>query len=263
LEEGKRPRVSDALATAGGLKIKPEQSRISVARTGPNGRLIAFKVDPVGLLELSDVSQNMSLQDGDIVSVAAVKRTMVVINGEVKTAGAYDLAEGDGVVELISRAGGTTPDAATSQVKISHRDGTSTVVNTTAALTAGGNRITIPLRDGDQVVVPRSENRILITGAVARPGTYAIPENRPLTIGDALALAGGTQSFAKTVSVMRPNGTSATKQDFRLDRPVNGLIATTQPIQSGDVLWVPEGRQKQSTLQSILSFLPAARIFGF
>lgn len=263
LEEGKRPRVSDALATAGGLKIKPELTRISVARTGANGRLIAFKVDPVGLLEFSDLSQNMALQDGDIVSVAALKRTTVFVNGEVKSPGAYDLSEGDGVVELISRAGGATPDAALSQVSVTHRDGSSTVINTTSAILEGTKRVGAPLQDGDNVVVLRSERRVLVTGAVAKPGTYAIPENRPLTIGDALSLAGGAQNNAKKITVMRPNGTSATSQTLRLDRAENGVLAVTQLVQSGDVIYVPEGKRSQTALQSILSFLPAARFLGF
>ncbi|RYG55251.1 hypothetical protein EON80_30910, partial [bacterium] len=101
LEEGKAPRISDALVAAGGLQIKPELSRISIARTLPNGKSISLSVDAVSLLELSSPAQNSLMQDGDIISVSALKMATIFVNGEVKTPGAYQLGEGDGVVELI------------------------------------------------------------------------------------------------------------------------------------------------------------------
>lgn len=263
LEEGKAPRVSDALAIAGGLKIKPELSRIAVARSLPSGKTISLSVDAVSLLELSSAAQNSLMQDGDIVSVSALKMATVFINGEVKTPGAFQLAEGDGVAELISRAGGPTPDAALSQVSVTRRDGDVSVLNVATALLEGSGRVGSALSDGDIVVVPRSKQRILVVGAVNKPGSYPIAENRIFTIGDALSLAGGPQNTgtAKTITLLRPNKTTVTRTDLRIDRPENNLLAVNLPIQNGDVIYVPEGKPRKSTLASISQFLPFSFLF--
>ncbi len=261
LEEGKDPHVSDAIAAAEGLKIKPELARISVSRNMEGGKSVSMEVDPVGLLELSDLSQNARLQDGDIVSVTAIKRNTVSISGEVKTPGAYELSEGDGVTELVARAGGSTEDAALTQISIKRRNGTMSVVNASAALLEGGALVGGSLKDGDAVVVPRSNQRVLIVGAVSKPGSYAMPENRELTVGDALSLAGGPQNTArvKTITLLRPqgDGKSATSTVLSLDKPdKNGLLAVNHPMQNGDVIYVPEGKIRQSTLSTIATFLP-------
>ena len=265
LEEGKDPHVSDAIAAAGGLKIKPEVSHISVSRSVEGGKSVSMEVDPVGLLELSDLSQNARLQDGDIVSVTAVKRNSISISGEVKTPGTYELSDGDSVTELISRAGGSTADAALGQVSIKRRNGTMSVVDTSAALLQGGALIGGTVTDGDFVVVPRSNQRVLIVGAVSKPGSYAMPEDRTLTVGDALSLAGGPQNTARVtkVTLLRPQsaGKAVASTDLFLDKPdKEGHLAVNVSLMSGDVLYVPEGKPRQSTLDSITRFLPFAYI---
>lgn len=261
LEEGKDPHVSDALAAAGGLKIKPELARISVSRSVEGGKSLSMEINPVGLLELSDLSQNAHLRDGDIVSVTGIKRTTVFISGEVKTPGAYELSEGDGVAALISLAGGPTPDAALGQVAVTRRNGTMEVVNTTAALLDGSKSVGGSLTEGAMVVVPRSKQRVLIVGAVSKPGSYAMPEDRPLTIGDALSLAGGPQNtgLVKSVTLLRPQGEgkAVTRTILSLNKPESdGTLAVNMLVQNGDVLYVPEGKIRQSTLTNILTFLP-------
>ena len=265
LEEGKDPHVSDAVAAAGGLKVKPELARISVSRVMEGGKNVSMEVDPVGLLELRDLSQNARLQDGDIVSVTAIKRSTVSISGEVKTPGSYELSEGDGVAELVSRAGGSTTDAALGQISIKRRNGTISTVNASAALLEGGALVGGTLKDGDVVVVPRSTARVLIVGAVSKPGSYAMPEDRTLTVGDALSLAGGTLNTArvKTVTLLRPQNDEKTvvSTDLILDKPnKDGRLSVNIPLTSGDVLYVPEGKPRQSTLDNIARFLPFAYI---
>lgn len=263
LEEGKNPHVSDAIAAAGGLKIKPEQARISLSRTLSNGKSLALDVNPVGLLQLSDLSQNARLRDGDVISVTAIKINTVIVSGQVEKPGAYELAEGDGAAELIARAGGPTPNAALSQVTVTRRNGTMAVVNTVAALLEGSPRTGKPLSDGDLVVVPRSQQRVLVVGAVSKPGSYALPEDRIATVGDALSLAGGPQNTArvKTVTLLRSPGPNqpVIRTVLALDKPGDdGLLALNQPIQSGDVIYAPEGKLRTSTAENIARFLPGA-----
>ncbi|RYG67086.1 hypothetical protein EON80_14265 [bacterium] len=135
-------------------------------------------------------------------------------------------------------------------------------VNTATAILEGSGRLAAALTDGDIVVVPRSKNRILVVGAVTKPGSYALPEDRPLTVGDALSLAGGPQNTGRvrSVTLLRPTGQTVTQTLLRIDKPENGVFGLNQPILTGDVIYVPEGKPRQSTLSSIFSFLPAASV---
>lgn len=261
VEEGTAPRVSDALARAGGLSIKPELARINIARSLPNGKAISLSIDAVSLLELSSSAQNTLMQEGDIVSVSALKIATVFINGQVKTPGAYEIKEGDGLSSLLARAGGPTDDAALSRLAITSRNGESRSVDAVSVL-RDGRDLGLVLRDGDSVIVPRNEARILVVGAVTRPGSYALAEDRPVTIGDAISLAGGPQSNArvKSITLLRQTSDGVQKQTMRLDQPQDGKIPLTQVVRSGDVLYLPEGKTSPTTLGLVSSFLPAASI---
>ena len=269
IEEGTSPRASDALARAGGLNIKPEVARISVSRQDAKGRVFSLSLDAVGLLELSNPAQNSLLQDGDILSVSETKGVTVFINGQVKTPNAYVLKEGDGIAALLARAGGPTEDAALSRVAITARGGQTQTVNVASILLDGSN-ISLPLRDGDSVVVPRSVNRILIIGGVNKSGSYPVPEDRPMTIGEALTFAGGTSAGAraKEILIFRPvpgaspdSQASVQRLVFRLDKAENGQLAVVQPIFKGDVVYVPEAKVSSGSLGLLNSFLPAASFF--
>jgi protein involved in polysaccharide export with SLBB domain len=267
VEEGTSPRISDALALAGGLgtTLKPERARISVARSLPGGKTVSLSVDAVGLLELSSPAQNTLMQDGDIVSVSAIKTATVFVNGQVKTPGAYELKEGDGLAGLIARAGGTTDDAALSRVSITERGGAETKIVDAVSILRDGRGVGFALRDGDSVVIPRNENRILVVGAVTRPGSYAVAEDRAINVGDALSLAGGAQngSRAKEIVLLRTSDKGVQRRTFRMDRAQDGQLAFVEPVRQGDVIYVPEGKVSQSTLGLVSQFLPTAAALLF
>lgn len=273
IEEGTLPRASDAIARAGGLTIKPEAARISVSRVGAGGRVQLLQLNAVSLLELSNAAQNTPLVDGDILSVSALKNLTVFINGQVKTPNAFEIKEGDGITAVLARAGGPTDDAALSQVTITSRDGQTRTVDATLSRT--GRSPSLPLRDGDSIVVPYSNARVLVVGAVNRPGSYALPEDRPLNIGDALSFAGGPQAGTRVTQVvlLRPapgavvvpgnsnQGPGVQRLTYRLDRAEKGQLAATQPVFKGDVIYIPEGKPRRSTLDLLAAFLPAASFF--
>ncbi len=268
IEEGTQPRASDAIAKSGGLTIKPEVANISISRQGAQGKIISLSLDAVSLLELSSPAQNSLLQDGDIISVSEIKNVTVFINGQVKTPNAYQMKDGDGIAALIARAGGPTDDAALSRVAITARGGQTRTVDA-ASILRDGSGLSLPLRDGDSIVVPRSLNRVLIVGAVNKPGSFALPEDRPMTIGEAINFAGGTQGGARAreIVLLRPvagtgaNGAqSVQRRSFRLDRAQNGQLAFAEPVFKGDVIYIPEGKVSQSTLGLLNSFLPAASL---
>lgn len=241
LELGAAPRLSDVLAQAGGLGIKPEAAQITISRPTTNGQTKIINIDAVALLDQHDARQNEAVQEGDLITVAAIKSQTVFINGEVKVPGGYELKEGDSVPELLARAGGTTPQAALSQIKVIERDGTTQVVN---ALMPDGQKITLPLREGDYVVVPKNEARVLVMNAVKQPGYVTIPENRRLTVGDALVAVGGPVDRAKLsqIAVLRQTPTGVQRRVVSLDKVYEGQLAVNITLQNGDVVYVPQGK---------------------
>lgn len=269
IEEGTEPRIANAIALGGGLSLdlKPETARINVARSLPDGKVISLNIDPVGLLELSDPSQNTRIQDGDVISVSAVKKATIFISGQVNKPGAFELEEGDSVPQLIAKAGGQTDDAALTRVSVARRGGGETqMVDVSKALLTGG-KFNFPLQDGDLVVIPRSDQRVYVMPAVNKPGSYAIPEDRPLTVGEAISMAGGPRNFAKLkqVALLRQTPTGVETRIMNIGKVTNDRLAVNEIVQSGDLIYVPEERIGQSSLRDGVALLGTlgsiARIF--
>ena len=257
MEAGAAPRLSDVLAEAGGITGKVQGVSITLTRTLPDGQIVRLNADPVALIEGRDGNQNLNVLDGDLITVASQRTQTVVVSGEVKTPGVYELKEGSSLPELIARAGGPTEDAALRRVSITTRDNTTQVVDGFALIREGGKTAGLPLHDGDFVVVPKNTARVLILPAVNKPGYYPIPEGEPLTVGSALALAGGPKERArlKEVAIFRHTSTGVERQIIALDRVSSGQLSLDIPLQSGDVLYVPEGKQSTSVWNGITSAL--------
>lgn len=83
-----------------------------------NMQLLPFNLGRA--LDTPSSPDNLSLQAGDIVTVFSVKdvripqakrQVFVRIEGEVSSPGIYQMASNDGLIDLINKAGGLTPDA--------------------------------------------------------------------------------------------------------------------------------------------------------
>jgi protein involved in polysaccharide export with SLBB domain len=294
IEAGSVPRMADVLALAGGLTIAPEVARISIARpTVTNDQAISQKIapdngstipvpsenvpqtktsqtnttrtiDPVSLLELRDPGQNEPVMDGDLISVTAAKSPTVYLSGEVLRPGAYELKEGDGIPELLTRAGGPTPAAILSRVSVTGRDGVTQVVNVRPALQDGGQKLSVSLQEGDFVVVPQNKARVYVMQAVNKPGYYPIPEDQPLTVGDALSLAGGPKDRArvKEIAVLRQGPNGIDRRIISLTEFDKGNFAINQTLRDGDVLYVPEGKTSSSAWETITRAVGSLGVLG-
>jgi protein involved in polysaccharide export with SLBB domain len=98
---------------------------------------------------------------------------------------------------------------------------------------------------------------------VTRPGSFALPEDRPVTLGDAISLAGGPLSNARvrSLTLLRQTPTGVERKIVRLDRAEGGLMPlNTEIVRTGDVIYLPEGKVSSSTMGLMNSFLPAASI---
>jgi len=255
-----RSTLLQALAGAGGLSIRPDEARIAILRA-PSVREAnpllpialettgekasgAISVDAVALFK-NDPVQNVVLQDGDLVSVTQIKLPTVIVSGQVVKTGPYQVADGEGIAALLARAGGTTPEAALSRVVLQR--GTTTRVVDISNEVRTGMKSGVSLQDGDSVIVPENMARVVVMNAVQRPGPYVIPEDRVLTVYDALALAGGPRDRAsvKNVVLLRPHGggeNNVEKRIIALDKIAAGDLSQNVPLRAGDIVYVPEAR---------------------
>ena len=256
--------VLDAIARAGGLDIVPETARIAVVRTLA-GRQEALEVNASSLLEGRDLRQNTVLQEGDVVSVSSAASRVVFVSGQVLRPGAYDLKEGEGVSELIARAGGQTPNAKLRGVQV-ERGGTTRTFDALAALREGQDLPEFALQEGDFVVVPENLARVLVVAEVNRPGYVPIPEDQPLTVGEAISAAGGPRDRAKLNQAIIyrrvPGGYKS--RVVRLDQVEAGNLGFNQPLVAGDTLAVPVGRASASSraIGTVVSGLSTLRFLG-
>jgi protein involved in polysaccharide export with SLBB domain len=262
MDEGAQPRLAQALANAGDLEtnLRPQDVRINITRTLPNGEQRLLSVDPTALFNHSDPAQNAILQDGDLVTVAPIAVRTVLIGGEVEKPGAYELKEGESVPQLIARAGGAKDTAALQQVRVTQGDHTDTVDVLDAV--RNGQTLDYPLQPGASVVVPENKARVLVLQAVNKPGAYPIPEDEVFTLGDALSAAGGPQPKASRAIIARklPNG-QVEQHEVSFDpQKSKGGLTTDIPLQSGDVVYVPDAKVK-TPLSSLL--LSAAAAFSY
>ncbi len=160
--------------------------------------------------------------------------------------GIYPLTGRVTLSEMITRAGGFTPDADLSSIQITKRDGRTQVVNLFDLFLRGDLSKDIVLEDGDTVFIPRRvevEERIFIFGEVKKPGVY--PLKRGTTLVQALGLAGGYKDTAvlKDIRVIR----GGLEDPDLIEADVEAVIKRGEfdkdvVLKDNDIVYVPRDR---------------------
>jgi polysaccharide export outer membrane protein len=181
----------------------------------------------------------------------------VTVLGEVKNPGVYPLLGTHGLLDLISAAGGVTPNAGKG-VTITHRADPDhpEIVNMESkpGSTAAFN---VDIRPGDTVMVSHA-GIVYVVGEVAKPGGFLIENNDRLTVLEAIALAQGTNRTASLNHTKLIRKTGGTHQEFPV--PLKKILASKAPDQmlaDGDILFVPSSAA-QNALRDVESVMPAA-----
>ena len=144
-------------------------------------------IDIYNLLVNADPSDNITLKDGDIILVPPAEK-QVVVNGEFKRNGIFEIKEGEMLNDLVRFSGGFKAGAYLGNTQIVRQ-------------TQKGQQIidvpydllnTTPLVKGDTIqntlITDRFENRVSIEGAVYHPGEYEWTEG--LTLAQLIDKAG-------------------------------------------------------------------------
>lgn len=235
----------DALAAAGDVTDRPERAKITLMRGGQSETLA-----------WGDATKKLA--EGDVILVAREAVARVYINGHIKNPGAYELPEGGGVLEAIALAGGVLANPALAQVTIVRADGKSERVDLTAAMRDGTVERNPKLAGGDQIIVPQSTAKISVFGMVRAAGTFFIDPGTPMTVTDAIAMAGGQNDRARLSEVRVIRKTDGQPQVIQVD-VIDILKKNKQELnitlQANDIVFVPESTKFD--LGSILGIVGA------
>lgn len=226
--------VAELLAAAGGPTPKAALRRAVILR-----RDTAIRVDLEALLVKGNPEANVRLEPGDVLIVAEIDERVHVL-GEVARPGYQEWRDGDRVLDVITKAGGLTIKAAPERISILRDDGALTV-DLLAFLYRGQVDQNVPVRSGDIIFVPETENRVVVLGQVAKPGSYFFRPGDRVT--DLLSAAGGPTPRAalSEVGVIRQNGEPPTIITANLVKFFrDGDTKQNVAVKPGDVIYVPD-----------------------
>jgi len=232
-------RVTEAVAEAGGLLVKPERARATLFRR-PN-ETIALDLGRIYLTQ--DVGANLVLEPGDNLDVQEEPTIRIYVSGAVSKAGPIELPKGSGLTEAIALAGGVTPLAGASRTVVQRLSGERVPVDMDRVLNHGEPAPAIALETGDQIVIPENRRRVAVLGYVKSPGPFPLHDGVPMTVAEAVSLAGGTIKRAATsrIGVIRMINGESQVIEVNLGRVLKkGSSAENPPLEDGDIVYVPE-----------------------
>ena len=205
--------VYNALYVAGGITENATLRDIKVYR---NNKLIS-KVDIYKYLTAGDASADVALENNDLILVQPYTNR-VTLKGAVKTKGRFELLKNESLQDLLNYASGFNEEAYTKTIKVKRVSDGEHIV---ADINKDQFEIFTP-QSGDvfQVdkVLDRYKNRVIVNGAVYRPGVYAITKG--LGVKGLLAKTEGLKQDALLTSanIIRTNedlSTSSISFDLR------------------------------------------------
>jgi len=240
------------------------------ARVSAEGAVLLPMVGSVKVVGLSEqqaagaVAQAL-LDDGMLLHPQV---TVLVLNaagqdvsvlGEVVRPGVYPYAVHHRLLDLLSAASGTGPNAGR-LVSVFHREDAKTahmVVLDPGGTDAKGEH-NPELEPGDTVMVSRA-GLVYVIGDVVRPGGFAVDPVQGLTVVQALSLAWGSTPNAATGKAMliRDQKGGRTLTTLNLKRMIRGEDPDL-PVRDRDILFVPDSAAKDLLHKTMESAIQSA-----
>ncbi|MDD3518242.1 MAG: SLBB domain-containing protein [Chromatiales bacterium] len=128
------------------------------------------------------------------VGLGRLRSIRVFVLGEVQQPGSYTVSSLSSMTNALFASGGVRPIGSLRNVELKRAGKTVTRLDLYDLLLAGDTRNDARLQPGDVIFVPPVGRTIQVDGAVRRPAIYELKDEK--TIGEVLALAGGTEASA-------------------------------------------------------------------
>lgn len=202
------------------------------------------------------------------VTVHEMRSQPVSVLGEVKQPGVHQLEGEKTLLEVISLAGGLSPEAGYS-IRIArrrewgkiplpgaHADETGQYyvaeVGVKEIMEGRAPEKNISVKPNDVVTVPKGE-LIYVLGAVKKSGGFVLGSREHATVLQALSFAEGLDSFAKSgqAKILRKTGNSDDRMEIavNLAKILSGG-AVDVPMQSEDILFIPVNGTKKAFMRT-------------
>jgi len=192
--------VYNAIYVAGGITENATLREIKLFR---NNKLVNT-VDVYKFLTKGDGSSNIRLENNDLIVVGPYTNR-VSINGAVKLPGKFEIKENETLSDLLFYAGGLSENAYKKSIKLTRIiDGELKIVDINYDQFDFFAPIAGDIFQVDRVI-EKYNNRVIVNGAVYRPGTFSV--NDGMTIKDLIEKAEGLKSdvFLDKAYVTRTN----------------------------------------------------------
>ena len=197
--------VYNAIYVAGGITEKATLRDIKLFR---NNKLVN-SVDVYKYLTKGDGSSNIRLQNNDLILVSPYTNR-VSIDGAVKLPGKFEFKNNETLSDLIFYSGGFTENASTKKINVTR------IINDQLKIVdINSDQFDFfQLKTGDKFqveeIINKYSDRIIVKGAVYRPGVYSISDK--MTINDLITKAEGLKPdvFLNRATVTRTNSDYST-----------------------------------------------------
>ena len=277
------------LLQAGGLMENATASRIEIGRRKQDLDLSRKGLETSEIIQvdigkdLSQIGADIYLQPFDIINIKVdpekVKQTSVKLSGEVLYTGNYTLRNPEErLSSVLQRAGGLLPYSDIHGARLIRKTEKIEVVNERADRFISTSFMAIDLskildktksnedlilQDGDELIVPKLNNTVSISGSVLRPLTVQFDSRKHFS--SYLSAAGGFQNNAlrKRTIVIYSNGKSSKSKSFL------GFIFYPK-LRAGSSIFVPSKKEvrtidpaKAGVIISSLTAISTIMVFLF
>lgn len=205
-----------------------------------------LKVEGLTIKELQNLlEKNLSVYISKpkvSIAIRYFAKKQVFIIGEVRNPGGYQYYDGLKLLEIISCAGGFTPDAGTKNIRI-HRikKGKQKTILVNFEEIMMDTSKDVLLEPADIIEVPKQLKSISVIGSVINPRNFEWQDD--LDLLKALSLAGGPTDIANltTIRIFRENPDGSREViDINGKKLFKGELKYNKKLQPGDVIYVPK-----------------------
>jgi polysaccharide export outer membrane protein len=169
----------------------------------------------------------------------------VSIRGQVAKPGVYPILGSAGLLDIISAAGGLTPDAG-NVITITHHDHPDQPETITLSDDPVKNqKANVPAYQGDTVLVPKA-GIVYVVGEVQAPAGIALMKDTSITATKALAIVHGPGNNASLNGTFIIRKTPDGRQQ-NISVPLGKILKAKAPdvtLQAEDILYVPNSTAK-------------------
>ncbi|MEI8141477.1 MAG: SLBB domain-containing protein [Chitinophagia bacterium] len=222
-------RVSDIVKRAGGLIGQAYGEGAFIKRS-------RFNIDTLR----SDESKTSVEQ----AYIRKFKSQQLAATAEIKSG----LNDENGLVDAQKQGKKTLKDSLDLLFKELENDYYQIAIDINQIMEKPGSELDLVLRDKDEIVIPKTDNRVKISGGVLRPTNIVYRDG--LSIGECISAAGGISEYARRgrAYVIYANGKSKRTMHF-------GVFRINPTIKPGAEVVLPETDvKKEKALTSIIQF---------